>query len=391
MFVNNQTLSNSKTRPQHFQSNWHVALFGLVWLAGGFAGSLQANETAAKVVSVAPVQSQLISPQMMVSGQVYSRYQSNLSAGVDGRLEWIAEAGQQVAQGDVLAKLDPTPLTLRKNELQAQLKRSQINAARLDKELARLKTLVAKQLISQTQLDQVQADRDLALADVELNRASLAQVQDQLSRAVVTAPFAGVVSQRHHQKGEEVSRSETLLQLVSLTDLEVRLFAPLAYAAFIQPGQQLQVYQQQGQTRLQLSSVIPVSDVRSQTFEARLAVTAADANNFSVGQLVSVALPTASASLSTVVHRDALVLGKQQHAVFLVQQNKEGGPQVKRLTVELGQEQGEWLQVKAAVKPGDQLVVRGADTLKDGDKVRVLSEAEFALAKSKSTADTVAL
>lgn len=391
MFLNNLTLYTSTAAAPRPANRWHLALPVMLFITGLTATSLQAQEAVAKVVSVAPVQSQMISPQMMVSGQVYSRYQSNLSAGVDGRLEWIAEAGQQVAQGDVLAKLDPTPLTLRSNELQAQLKRSQINASRLDKELTRLKTLVAKQLISQTQLDQVQADRDLALADVELNRASLAQVQDQLNRAVVTAPFAGVVSQRHHQRGEEVSRSETLLQLVSLTDLEVRLFAPLAYAAFIQPGQQLQVYQQQGQTQLQLSSVIPVSDVRSQTFEARLAVTAADASRFSVGQLVSVALPTASASLSTVVHRDALVLGKQQHAVFLVQLAQDGGKQVQRLTVEVGQGQGEWLQVTAGLKPGDQLVVRGADTLQDGDKVRVLSEAEYALAKSKRSADTVAL
>lgn len=352
---------------------------------------LQAEEAAPKVVSVNAVQKQTVAPQMMVSGQVYSRSSSNLSAGVDGRLEWIAEAGQQVEAGAVLAKLDPTPLKLRSNELKAQLKRSEINAVRLNKELTRVQTLLAKQLISQTQLDQVQADRDLALADVELNKASLAQVQDQLSRAVVTAPFAGVVSQRHHQRGEEVSRGEALIQLVSLTDLEIRVFAPLAYAPFITPGQNLPVYQQQGQTTLTLSSVIPVSDVRSQTFEARLVVDAKNAGNFQVGQLVSVALPTATAQLSTVVHRDALVLGKQQHAVFLVQQDKDGSKKVKRLEVKVGQGQGEWLQVDAELLPGDLLVVRGADTLKDGEAVRVLTEAEFALAKSRLGSDKVAL
>jgi multidrug efflux pump subunit AcrA (membrane-fusion protein) len=98
---------------------------------------LQAEEAAPKVVSVNAVQKQTVAPQMMVSGQVYSRSSSNLSAGVDGRLEWIAEAGQQVEAGAVLAKLDPTPLKLRSNELKAQLKRSEINAVRLNKELTR--------------------------------------------------------------------------------------------------------------------------------------------------------------------------------------------------------------------------------------------------------------
>lgn len=382
MFANYPMLFSAVRRP--------LLLALLVALLSCFM-PVQAEEAAPKVVSVNAVQKQTVAPQMMVSGQVYSRSLSNLSAGVDGQLEWIAEAGQQVAAGAVLAKLDPTPLKLRSNELQAQLKRSEINAVRLNKELSRAQTLVTKQLISQTQLDQVQADRDLALADVELNRASLAQVQDQLSRAVVTAPFAGVVSQRHHQRGEEVSRGEALIQLVSLTDLEIRVFAPLAYAPFIAPGQNLLVYQQQGQTELTLSSVIPVSDVRSQTFEARLAVNAKNAANFQVGQLVSVALPTATAQLSTVVHRDALVLGKEQHAVFLVQQAKDGGKKVKRLAVKVGQGQGEWLQVDAELQPGDLLVVRGADTLKDGEAVRVLTEAEFALAKSRLSTDKVAL
>lgn len=346
-------------------------------------------EVAPKVVSVAPVRSVEVSPQMMVSGQVYSRFQSNLSAGVDGRLDWIAEPGSTVAAGDVLARLDAMPLQLRANELQAQLKRSQINVTRLGKELARLTTLVSKQLISQTQLEQMQADFDLASADVELARASLAQLQDQLSRTVLKAPFAGVVSSRAHQVGEEVSRSETLLQLVNLTDLEVRVFAPLGYASFLTPGQSLPVYRGQGETSLKLTSVIPVSDVRSQTFEARLLIDAKVAAEFQVGQLVSVALPTAAAAVSHVVHRDALVLGKDQHAVFLVQQDAQNKSAenklatVKRVVVKPGQGQGEWLQVDAPLTSGALLVVRGADTLKDGDKVRLLSDKEFTLAGSQ--------
>jgi RND family efflux transporter MFP subunit len=346
-------------------------------------------EVAPKVVSVAPVRSVEVSPQMMVSGQVYSRFQSNLSAGVDGRLDWIAEPGSTVAAGDVLARLDAMPLQLRANELQAQLKRSQINVTRLGKELARLTTLVSKQLISQTQLEQMQADFDLASADVELARASLAQLQDQLSRTVLKAPFAGVVSSRAHQVGEEVSRSETLLQLVNLTDLEVRVFAPLGYASFLTPGQSLPVYRGQGETSLKLTSVIPVSDVRSQTFEARLLIDAKVAKEFQVGQLVSVALPTAAAAVSHVVHRDALVLGKDQHAVFLVQQDAQNKSAenklatVKRVVVKPGQGQGEWLQVDAPLTSGALLVVRGADTLKDGDKVRLLSDKEFTLAGSQ--------
>ena len=116
---------------------------------------LSAQEQApARVVSTAAVRTMQIAPTMMVSGQVQSKYQSNLSTGVDGRLDWIAEPGQQVQAGDVLARLDLKPLQLRASELQAQLKRAQIQSLRLDKELARQRSLLGKALVSQTLVDQ---------------------------------------------------------------------------------------------------------------------------------------------------------------------------------------------------------------------------------------------
>jgi RND family efflux transporter MFP subunit len=334
------------------------------------------DEAPTRVVSTTAVRSMHIAPTMMVSGQVQSKYQSNLSTGVDGRLDWIAEPGKQVQAGEVLARLDLKPLQLRVAELQAQLKRSHIQSQRLDKELARQRSLLSKALVSHTLVDQTQAEADLARADIELNQASLAQLQDQLNRAELKAPFAGVVSQRFHQMGEEISRNAPLLQLVNLDQLEVRVFAPLQYAAFVQPGQQVSVFDQQGQRSLEVQSTIPVSDSRSQTFEVRLQ---AKGHSFQVGQLVSVGIPTAVSTESLVIHRDALVLAPQQHSVFKVTANK-----ARQVKVVLGQGQGEWLQVEGALQSGDQLVVRGADTLTDGSTVRVLSDAEFKLAAGRA-------
>ncbi|WP_430458260.1 efflux RND transporter periplasmic adaptor subunit [Rheinheimera sp.] len=348
-------------------------LFGAVLTAPALHAQEQA---AARVVSTAAVRTMQIAPTMMVSGQVQSKYQSNLSTGVDGRLDWIAEPGQQVQAGAVLARLDLKPLQLRAAELQAQLKRSHIQSQRLDKELTRQRSLLSKALVSQTLVDQTQAEADLARADIELSQASLAQLQDQLNRAELKAPFDGVVSQRFHQIGEEISRSAPLLQLVNLAQLEVRVYAPLQYAAYIQPGQQVSVFDQQGQRSLQVQSTIPVSDNRSQTFELRLQ---AGGSGFQVGQLVSVGIPTAVARDSLVIHRDALVLAQQQHTVFKVAGNK-----AQQVKVVLGQGQGEWLQVEGAISSGDQLVVRGADTLTDGAAVRVLSNEEFKLAGSRA-------
>ncbi len=342
------------------------------------AHSVAAQSAPVRAVSVTPVQQQQISPSMMVSGQVYSRFQANLSTGVDGRLNWIIEPGQQVKAGDVLAKLDLKPLQLQAAELQAQQKRAAIQVNRMQKELTRLQSLVSKSLVSQTQLDQQQADFDLAVADVELSKAALAQLEDQLQRAELRAPFAGVVSLRHHQVGEEISRNAPLVQLVSLGQLEIRVFAPLQFAAFITNGEALRVFTPAGEQQLPVQAMIPVSDVRSQTYELRLTVPEGQASVFQVGQLVTVAIPTAKSELSLVVHRDALVLGKDQHHVFKLNADK-----AVKVPVVLGQGQGEWIQVEGALRANDQLVVRGADTLTDGDTVKVLSADEFKLVQQR--------
>lgn len=340
------------------------------------SGRVLSADPSPKAVSVVAVKSQQISPQMMVSGQVYSRQQANLSTGVDGRLAWIVEPGQQVTAGELLAKIDLLPLQLRLAEQQAHYKRAEIQAKLLQKELLRLQSLVAKSLISQNQLDQQQAEYDLALADLELTKAAVAQLQDQVRRGELVAPFAGVVSARHHQAGEEISRSSPLLQLVSLGDLEIRVFAPLQYAGLIAPATQLWVYSPSGEQSMSVRSMIPVSDLRSQTYEVRLTIPKALTTHYQVGQLVTVAIPTAKAELSLVVHRDAIVLGQSQHHVYKLVADK-----VVKVPVKLGQGQGEWIHVEGDLSEQDQVVVRGAETLSDGESVKVLSAKEFQLAK----------
>ncbi len=362
-----------------------IMAFGLFCLVP--SGKVLSADAAPKAVSVAAVKSQQISPQMMVSGQVYSRQQANLSTGVDGRLAWIVEPGQQVAAGEKLATIDLLPLQLRLAAQQAHYKRAEIQAKLLQKELVRLQSLVAKSLISQNQLDQQQAEYDLALADLELTKAAVAQLQDQVRRGELVAPFAGVVSVRHHQVGEEISRSSPLLQLVSLGELEIRVFAPLQYAGFIAPSTQLTVYsssgepsgepngEKSGEKSMLVRSMIPVSDLRSQTYEVRLTIPTPLTANYQVGQLVTVAIPTGKAELSLVVHRDAIVLGQSQHHVYKLVADK-----VVKVPVKLGQGQGEWIHVEADLTAQDQVVVRGAETLNDGESVKVLSAKDFQLA-----------
>lgn len=344
--------------------------FVAVWFC---SCSVLAQTATEKVVSVAQVQQQVMLPHTMVTAQVQSRYQADVTAGVEGRLLWLAEPGAQIKQGEVIARLDTTPLQLRVDEMNARISRADIQWKRLQKDAARLLELSKNNSVALTQLDQISADRDSAEAELKLLRAQLAQLQDQIDRSSVKAPFAGVVAQRFHQYGEDISRTDALVRLVNLNDLEVVVFAPLKYAAFLQQNQLLQVFHSGGESQLPVRNLIPVSDMRSQTFEARIKVPQQLLANFQVGQLVSVAVPTALARQQLLVPRDAVVVKSEGQFVFVV--DKEQKAQQK--AVQLGQGSGKLIAVDADLAPGEQIVIRGGDTLKMGDKVKVLSEQEF--------------
>ncbi|MBU1617976.1 MAG: efflux RND transporter periplasmic adaptor subunit [Gammaproteobacteria bacterium] len=338
-----------------------------------YSTALIAQTPPEKVVSVAQVQQQVMLPHTMVTAQVQSRYQADVSAGVEGRLLWLAEPGAQIKQDEVIARLDITPLQLRVDEMNARISRADIQWRRLQKDTARLSELSKNNSVALTQLDQISAERDSAEAELKLLRAQLAQLQDQINRSSVKAPFAGVVAQRFHQHGEDISRTDALVRLVNLNDLEVVVFAPLKYAAFLQHNQLLQVFHSGGESQLPVRNLIPVSDMRSQTFEARIKVPQQLLANFQVGQLVSVAVPTALARQQLLVPRDAVVVKSEGQFVFVVDHEQKA----QQKAVLLGQGMGKLIAVDAELSAGEHIVIRGGDTLTQGDKVKVLTDQEF--------------
>ena len=61
--------------------------------------------------------------------------------------------------------------------------------------------------------EQTEAARDLAVSDAKLTRVRIRQIDDQIRRAAVRAPFTGVVTSRLHRAGEDVSRGDVLAQM----------------------------------------------------------------------------------------------------------------------------------------------------------------------------------
>lgn len=325
---------------------------------------LQAQTVDASPVQLSETKLSDEVPTMDIAGSVYSINNSELTAGIDGRLVWVAEAGTLVKTGDLIASIDPKPLQLQRAELQAQLQRATVQSDYLQHEQQRLQDLKQSQSVSLLQLDKAVADARIAQADAEIIQRRIAQLDDQLNRTSVTAPFAGIVASRLREAGADVSRSTALVRLQDIYQLEVRAYVPLQYLRYVKRGDELPVSNLQQQSVAAVTALIPAGDAQSQTAELRLKLPA-NQQRWLPGELVNVKVATRAMQSAITVHRDAVLLRADGTYVVTVDQDNVA----HRKAVKVSQGTAEWVTVEEGLQVGEKVVTRGAERLQEGQVV----------------------
>jgi RND family efflux transporter MFP subunit len=344
------------------------------------ASTAFATQVPAKIVQVASVERTEIAPTVAVPGTIYSRNDVQITAGIAGQLLMVAEPGTIVQQGDAVARIDKRPLLLQRAEQETLLQRAEINIRQLESQLRRQRELQGSNLVSEFELEQTEANRDLALNDADITKVRIRQIDDQIRRADVRAPFTGVVIQRMHRSGEDVARGESLAQLTDIGNMEVRAFVPLKHLPRTVVGEPISVFATDAVYEGRIRALVPTGDVRSQTFEARIDLPASARNSWTVGQLVSVAVPIRARASTIAVPRDALVLRHNGSFVFRINQENVA----ERIAVEIGDSAGDLVAVIGPISAGDRVAIRGAENLQEGSDVRVLSNPASTLSSASS-------
>jgi RND family efflux transporter MFP subunit len=322
----------------------------------------------ASVVQVATVERTEIAPTVAVPGTIYSRNDLQVTAGVAGQLLMVAEPGTIVQQGEAIARIDKQPLLLQRAEQEALLRRAEINVRQLESQLRRQRELHGSSLVSEFELEQTQANRDLALSDANIIRVRIRQIDDQIRRAEVRAPFAGIVISRSHRGGEDIARGEQLARLTDIINMEVRAFVPLKHLSRTVVGDAIRIFADDTTIEGTIRALVPTGDVRSQTFEARIDLPVSANSGWTVGQLVSVGVPIRARENVLAVPRDALVLRHNGSFVFRINEEDKA----EQVLVELGDSAGDLIAVSGALTEGDRVAVRGAENLRDGMATKIL-------------------
>ena len=320
-------------------------------------------------ITVTEVMSTSVAPTVPAAGTVFSRNETQITAGMAGRLVQLAEPGDYVEAGTAVAVFDCEMLELQRERQVAEADRANINFEMLANEVNRLESVRVANVIAEIQLDRTVADRDLARSDVRIAGISIRETDAQLSRCTVRAPFSGVVTQRLRNAGEDVERSTILAAMTDTENLEVRAAVPIRYLPRMRAGQAAEVRLNDLHLEARIRKVIPAAISQSQTFEVRLDLPENAPSLVAAGQLVSVNLPL-SPNVALTVPRDSVVL--REDGAFVMRINDDA--KAERIAVEIREASGDLIAVRGALRSGDRVAVRGAEALDDGDLVSVRTE-----------------
>ncbi len=352
-------------RPAHLTIKIAAALLLLLWISEATA----VNGSDATTITVSQVVLASVGPRVPAAGTVFSRNETQITAGIAGRLEWVAEPGDQINAGESVARFDCEMLELQRERQVAQAERADINFKTLSREVERLETLTATNAISIMQYERTQADRDLAKGDLAIARITIKETESQLRRCNVKAPFSGVVTEQLQRAGEDVERSTVLAAITDTQNLEVRASVPIRYLPRMQIGEIAEVKMNEMRLEGRIRKIVPAANSQSQTFEVRLELPKDAPQVVAAGQLVSVTLPL-SANAALTVPRDSIVL--REDGAFVMRINSD--QKAERVSVEITESNGDHVAVRGALESGDRVAVRGAESLQDGDLVAVQTE-----------------
>ncbi|HUG99840.1 MAG TPA: efflux RND transporter periplasmic adaptor subunit [Gammaproteobacteria bacterium] len=318
-------------------------------------------------VRVAEAQMASLAPSIQVPGTVVSRNDARVAAEVGGRLTWIAEIGASVPAGEPVARIDDAELILQRDEFRGVLASQESRRGFLEREAERLRRLAAENNAAKNQLDQVETELQSAISDIAVARARLGQIELQLARTRVRAPFDGIVTERLLTAGEYASPGDDVVRMVDPGELEVVARAPLSSLSFVETGGELQFHSQRHVGTGVVRALVPFGDSRSHMFELRLSV---PSSPWRVGENVRLSVPTGTPTEVLAVPRDALVLRREGASVFRVGANDTA----ERIDVIPGVGAGELVAVTGQISAGDRVVVRGAERLRAGQPVNILSD-----------------
>lgn len=377
-------------------------------------GESDAEPTTEVTETIIPVEAQRpvrgdISSYSRTDTRVEAENQVEVVAEGSGKcLDVLAEEGDDIERGQILAELD-------KEDVQAQLQQSEIQMRQARADYERAKKGFEEDLIPRVEYDNAKYSYENAVASYDVQKL-------QLENMTVRAPIGGVVTERAVQKGMLVSQGTPLFTVVDPTTFVLNINLPEDQIPHVKAGQMaiVSVDALPGKEfQARVSRINPNVDPTTGTVKVRLEVPEEVRAQLPVAAFARVRLIMDTHENALLVPKDAVVEENAREYVFVVDQHSpepeeaaaveletsEGEPEepleaaaadegedavegerpvyhARRVEVEVGLEDSEFTEILSGISDDDMVITMGQKNLKPDARVMLTSASEQFEAKA---------
>jgi membrane fusion protein (multidrug efflux system) len=299
------------------------------------------------------VRSQNLDNTLFASGTLLASEEVELKPEISGRIVMLnIKEGQVVNQGTLLLKLNDA-------DLQAQLKKLQMQTEPASKTEQRLKQLLAINGVGQQDYDIALTQYNNILADIDLLKA-------QIEKTEIRAPFTGKIGLKNVSQGAYVTQGAVIASLQQITSLKVDFSLPEKYVSEVKQGETLHMsvdgFSEEFSARI--AAVEPKIDEATRTLRVRALV------NNSKSQLYPGAFAKINLNISSsdalMVPTNAIIPEARGKKVFVVK-----GGKAEPVMVQTGFRNENKIQVVSGLEAGDTVMVSSIMMVKPGVDVKV--------------------
>ena len=302
-----------------------------------------------------------------------------IRAQVNGQIVSINfRQGQEVHQGDILAKIDPAPFKAALDQAIARKSQDEAQLIAAQKDLARFKALALKSFETQQNVDLQQAKVDTAKATIDADQAAIEAAQTQLDYATITAPIDGVVGFRQLDIGNIIHTTDvnplTVLTQIKPTTVICTLpqsFLGLVREAMLRGEVKVTAFDQDGKNKLAEGKLLLINNQIDQTTSTiqLKAEFPNDDERLWPGEFVRVSLLITTRKNVVTIPAVALQRGPEGYYVWVVKADET----VEQRPIEAFQADEDVVIATKGLNAGETVVLEGQSRLDVGAHVAIRS------------------
>ncbi|MCB9666800.1 MAG: efflux RND transporter periplasmic adaptor subunit [Myxococcales bacterium] len=323
-------------------------------------------------VEVKPLRARQVSYTITAVGSVEAYERVQITARVSGVVERVRfREGDTVSPGKVLAEIEPQKYALQVEAARAALAKSQAARAEAQAGLLRREAGLKKSpgLIPAEELETWRTKGQVSEADASAAQAELRQAALNLRDAYVRSPIAGTIETRSVETGQYVNPGSVLATLVQREPLLLRFQVTDQEASRLSNDMEVNFVTKDAKTsyRAKIVHVSQAADATSRLIPVVAEVDSANSDSLRPGTFAEVTVPIGAAQQALVVPQTAIRPSERGFIAYIV---KDNIAHERILTLGMRTADGH-VEIREGLNPGDLLVVRGAEALRDGVKVTV--------------------